>query len=167
MDSTYARQLVLTTRYRETNNNKDKINFAFQICVHPDVKNYIRELIQSLNSIIDSSKVERIVLVILDCKGEVVERFVFEIISLQYDSDRYSHHRLSKMIVKRLRSNPLYCCHIYLSFVFRDARYMLRLEHTLRAFILKLNTCDAELEPRPKGKEIGHEASYHHRRVTR
>ena len=38
------------------------------------------------------------------------------------------------------------------SYIFRDDKYLFKLEDSLRAFLLKLNVCDAQLKPLPEGK---------------
>ncbi|XP_014774077.1 mitotic spindle assembly checkpoint protein MAD2B isoform X2 [Octopus bimaculoides] len=99
---------------------RKKYNVPVQMCLHPDVIQYITNILESIKLLLEAQEVNRVGLVILDSKQTPIERFVFEI---AYPS---------------LLSG--FGCDILLT----------ELEQSLRAFLLKINVCDALLKPLPQ-----------------
>ena len=52
------------------------------------MRKYIGDLLTSLESMLNTSQVDSVVLAVLDGSGRPVERFVFEIITLYNEADR-------------------------------------------------------------------------------
>nr|ADO16562.1 mitotic spindle assembly checkpoint protein [Cerebratulus lacteus] len=111
----YVREIYPNTVFERCR----KYNVPVQMCCHPDVKQYIVDVIQSLKPILDKQQVDKIALVILAADQNPVEKFVFDITPV---------------------SNP----------TLSEDTYLLRLEQALRAFLLKLNICDASLQVLPE-----------------
>ncbi|CAE1308572.1 MAD2L2 [Acanthosepion pharaonis] len=98
---------------------RKKYNVPVHMCLHPDVIQYIAQILESIKLLLDTREVDRVSLVILDHQQNPVERFVFEI---GYPS-KYTD--------------------------FSSDILFTELEQSLRAFLLKLNVCDAMLKPLP------------------
>ncbi|NP_001161582.1 MAD2B-like protein [Saccoglossus kowalevskii] len=97
---------------------RKKYNVPVQMSCHPEVNQYITNVLQSVKPLIVKDELHRVVLAVLNSSHQPVERFVFEIAP----------------VIARSLSND---------------NYLLRLEQSLRAFLLKLNVCDAVLEEIP------------------
>ncbi|ELT87557.1 hypothetical protein CAPTEDRAFT_203137 [Capitella teleta] len=92
-----------------------KYNVPVQMCCHPDVKQYIGELISSLKVLLLKNSADYIKFVICKGNGDIIERFVFEV----------DHQRMVKD--------------------FETDSFLLTLNEKLRGFLLKLSTCDSLL----------------------
>lgn len=101
---------------------RKKYNVPVQMCCHPDLNQYILDVLQMVKPLLEKGEVERIAMVISNKKFQPVERFVFEIGSPEESSAALS-----------------------------DDNFLLHTEKSLRGFLLKINTCDALLEPIPQG----------------
>ncbi len=53
----------------------------FQVAFHPDVKNYVTDLVQSLRPLVTSDQLQRLDFVITDRGGHPLERLVFGLVS--------------------------------------------------------------------------------------
>ena len=51
----------------------------FQICYHPELAQYITDMISSLKPLLQQCAMDRVDLVVLATSGDPLERFVFEI----------------------------------------------------------------------------------------
>ena len=49
------------------------------MCIHPDVRDYVAKVIDSVKVMLQDGNVEKVTMVILNPTGHPVERFVFEI----------------------------------------------------------------------------------------
>ncbi|XP_059147343.1 mitotic spindle assembly checkpoint protein MAD2B-like [Physella acuta] len=97
-----------------------KYNVPVQMCLHPDVCEYIGHLSESLLALLSEGRVNKISVVILHPDTQApIERYVLEIGDLK---NQWSE------------SDP----------------YLLHTEQALRGFLLKLNISDALLQPAPK-----------------
>lgn len=101
---------------------RKKYNVPVQMCCHPDLNQYILDVLQMVKPLLEKGEVERIAMVISNKKFQPVERFVFEIGSPEESSAALS-----------------------------DDNFLLHTEKSLRGFLLKINACDALLEPIPPG----------------
>ncbi|XP_025084526.1 LOW QUALITY PROTEIN: mitotic spindle assembly checkpoint protein MAD2B-like [Pomacea canaliculata] len=99
---------------------RKKYNVPVQICLHPEVSKYITNVTTSVKSLLKDCGADKVSIVIVSADGRPLERFVFDI---SYNTDR-------------MRSD-------------RDDDYLLHLEQSLRALLLKLNVSDALLQPLP------------------
>ncbi|GAB1602247.1 mitotic spindle assembly checkpoint protein MAD2B-like [Argonauta hians] len=100
--------------------SRKKYNVPVQMCLHPDVIQYITNILETIKLLLEARQVSRVALLILDTKQTPVERFVFEI---GYPS-----------LMPDLGSDIL----------------LTELEQSLRAFLLKISVCDALLKPLPQ-----------------
>ncbi|XP_077998684.1 mitotic spindle assembly checkpoint protein MAD2B-like [Glandiceps talaboti] len=98
---------------------RKKYNVPVQMSCHPEVNQYILDVLQSVKPLIEKDDLLQIVLAIVDKEHKPVERFVFEIAAVPEPS-------------------------------LRNDNYLLRLEQSLRSFLLKLNVCDAMLDRNPQ-----------------
>ncbi|XP_074619837.1 mitotic spindle assembly checkpoint protein MAD2B-like isoform X1 [Acropora palmata] len=101
---------------------RKKYNVPVQMCCHPDLNQYILDVLQTIKPLLEKGDVQRVSLVISDKKFQPIERFVFEIGNLEETS--------------RVQS---------------DDNFLLHTEKSLRGFLLKINSCDALLQPIPPG----------------
>jgi len=101
---------------------RKKYNVPVQMCCHPDLNQYILDVLQTAKPLLEKGEVQRVVLVVSNKKFIPIERFVFEI------------------------GNPE-----ELSATGSEDNFLLHTEKTLRGFLLKINACDALLEPIPPG----------------
>ncbi|XP_064642286.1 mitotic spindle assembly checkpoint protein MAD2B-like [Lineus longissimus] len=111
----YAREIYPNSVFERCR----KYNVPVQMCCHPEVKQYIVDVIQSLKPLMDKQQLDKLALLILSVDQLPVEKFVFDISPV---------------------SNPM----------LSEDTYLLRLEQALRAFLLKLNVCDASLQVLPE-----------------
>lgn len=101
---------------------RKKYNVPVQMCCHPDLNQYILDVLHTMKPLLEKGEVQRVALVISDKKFTPVEKFVFEIGNPEgVDTTASSDNAL------------------------------LHTERALRGFLLKINSCDALLEPIPKG----------------
>ncbi|XP_070561215.1 mitotic spindle assembly checkpoint protein MAD2B-like [Ptychodera flava] len=98
---------------------RKKYNVPVQMSCHPEVNQYILNVLQSIKPLVEKDEIQQVALAILDKDQKPVERFVFEIAPVKEPS-------------------------------LKNDSYLLRLEQSLRAFLLKLNVCDAMLEKNPQ-----------------
>ncbi|KAK2180288.1 hypothetical protein NP493_448g03028 [Ridgeia piscesae] len=89
------------------------------MCRHQAVKQYIQNVLTSVTTVLEKAQLEQVVFVILDASHHPLQRFVFELM----------------LPATRVRSSDNLC--------------LLKLEQELRAFILKINTSDAQLTSIP------------------
>jgi len=101
---------------------RKKYNVPVQMCCHPDLNQYILDVLQTIKPLLEKNEVQRVTLVISNKEFSPVERFVFEIGTLEDKSASPS-----------------------------DDSFLLHTEKSLRAFLLKINSCDALLRPVPPG----------------
>nr|XP_054769022.1 mitotic spindle assembly checkpoint protein MAD2B-like [Lytechinus pictus] len=99
---------------------KQKYNVPVQLSRHPELNQYITDAVMGIKPHVIKDDVQCVTVVILNSKHIAVERFVFEIA-------RPSTKKVDS-IENRLE----------------------RLEQSLRAFLLRLNTCDAVLHSLPQ-----------------
>ncbi|KAK7495680.1 hypothetical protein BaRGS_00013127 [Batillaria attramentaria] len=102
---------------------RKKYNVPVQVCLHPDVDQYITNVATSIRAMLLDGAVERVVVVITAPDSLPLERFVFDIDQTNQTSNRPG----------------------------REDSYLLHLEQSLRALLLKLNVSDALLKPLPSG----------------
>lgn len=99
---------------------RKKYNVPVQMSCHPELNQYIQDVLNSIKPCLEKGEVERICVVIMDKGFCPLERFVFEIGS--HDENRS----------------------------FRtDDTYLFNIESALRAFLLKITVCDAVLKVNP------------------
>ncbi|XP_068702027.1 mitotic spindle assembly checkpoint protein MAD2B-like isoform X1 [Montipora capricornis] len=101
---------------------RKKYNVPVQMCSHPDLNQYILDVLQTMRPLLEKGEVQRVSLVISDKKFQPIERFVFEIGSAEGTSKMQT-----------------------------DDNFLLHTERSLRGFLLKINSCDALLQPLPPG----------------
>lgn len=101
---------------------RKKYNVPVQMCCHPDLNQYILDVLHTMKPLLEEGKVQRVALVISDKKFIPVERFVFEVGNPEGVGTTES-----------------------------PDNFLLSTERALRGFLLKINSCDALLEPIPKG----------------
>ncbi|KAJ7393017.1 MAD2 mitotic arrest deficient-like 2 [Desmophyllum pertusum] len=99
---------------------RKKYNVPVQMCCHPDLNQYIFDVLQTTKPLLEKGEVQRVALVISNKKLIPLERFVFEI------------------------GNPE-------GVSASEDNFLLHTEKALRGFLLKINACDALLEPIPPG----------------
>ncbi|XP_078368970.1 mitotic spindle assembly checkpoint protein MAD2B-like isoform X2 [Oculina patagonica] len=99
---------------------RKKYNVPVQMCCHPDLNQYILDVLQTTKPLLEKGEVQRVALVISNKKFIPVERFVFEIGNPEESSATGS-----------------------------EDNFLLHTEKALRGFLLKINACDALLEPIP------------------
>ncbi|XP_068719445.1 mitotic spindle assembly checkpoint protein MAD2B-like isoform X2 [Montipora capricornis] len=88
---------------------RKKYNVPVQMCSHPDLNQYILDVLQTMRPLLEK-------------KFQPIERFVFEIGSAEGTSKMQT-----------------------------DDNFLLHTERSLRGFLLKINSCDALLQPLPPG----------------
>ncbi|XP_045162682.1 mitotic spindle assembly checkpoint protein MAD2B-like isoform X2 [Mercenaria mercenaria] len=71
----YSRHLYPTGLFER----RKKYNVPVQMCLHPDVTEYISKVIQSVKVMVVSGEVSMVTLVVLDQSQNPIERFVFEL----------------------------------------------------------------------------------------
>lgn len=101
---------------------RKKYNVPVQMCCHPDLNQYILDVLQTIKPLLEKGEVQRVALVISNKNFTPVERFVFEIGNLEEASATLSHDN-----------------------------FLLHTEKSLRGFLLKINACDALLQSIPSG----------------
>ncbi|XP_028401792.1 mitotic spindle assembly checkpoint protein MAD2B-like isoform X2 [Dendronephthya gigantea] len=99
---------------------RKKYNVPVQMSCHPELNQYIQNVLKTLRPCLEKGEVEKICVVIIDKEFHPLEKFVFEI---QIPSEFAS-----------LRT---------------DDKYFFHIESALRAFLLKISVCDAMLKPNP------------------
>jgi len=62
---------------------RKKYNVPVQMCCHPDLNQYILDVLQTIKPLLEKNEVQRVTLVISNKKFSPVERFVFEIGTLE------------------------------------------------------------------------------------
>ncbi|XP_046854215.1 mitotic spindle assembly checkpoint protein MAD2B-like [Xenia sp. Carnegie-2017] len=97
-----------------------KYNVAVQMSCHPELNQYIQNVLYSIKPCLEKGEVEKFAVAIIDKELHPLERFVFEIKS-GYD------------FVSLRKEDPCF----------------FKIESTLRAFLLKIGVCDAMLQPNP------------------
>ncbi|XP_015766791.1 PREDICTED: mitotic spindle assembly checkpoint protein MAD2B-like isoform X2 [Acropora digitifera] len=65
---------------------RKKYNVPVQMCCHPDLNQYILDVLQTIKPLLEKGDVQRVSLVISDKKFQPIERFVFEIGNLEETS---------------------------------------------------------------------------------
>lgn len=99
---------------------RKKYNIPVQVCLHPEVSQYITNISTSIRSLLMEGAVDRVVVVITAPDSHALERFVFDI-------DHTAQNKRPE----------------------REDTYLLLLEQSLRALLLKLNVSHALLQPLP------------------
>ncbi|KAI9594491.1 DNA-binding protein [Syncephalis fuscata] len=121
-----------------------KYNVPVHVARHPELVEYVKDMIRACRPDLEKGAVERICLVVVNKAYTPVERFVFEIDALidpkSIDKDAVTEGGLTAADV----------------------------EAYLRAFLLKISLCDAVLHPNPPGKQANavsmqpRTSTYHH-----
>lgn len=98
---------------------RKKYNVPVQICVHPEVNQYITQVVNGISEFNSSNQLEKVALVV--CKKELqpLEKFILEI---------------NKPDMAQTQQTD---------------RYLYQLEQSLRSFLLKINMADSLLTPLP------------------
>ncbi|OZJ04328.1 hypothetical protein BZG36_02379 [Bifiguratus adelaidae] len=114
---------------------RKKYNIPVQMCRHPLLNKYIRDVVAACKPEILQGNVERMCILITTVQMVPLERFVFELQAHLPESGHQAQDKgkgamLPENIVSTLSPTDL--------------------EHCLRSFLIKLNTCDAFLLPNPK-----------------
>ncbi|XP_070175341.1 mitotic spindle assembly checkpoint protein MAD2B-like [Littorina saxatilis] len=100
---------------------KKKYNVPVQVCLHPDVSQYVSSVSRSVRCLLVQGAVSRVDVVLTSPDTHPLERFVFDI----------------GTTAAEIGSSV------------RDDEYLLHLEQSLRALLLKLNVSDSLLHPLP------------------
>ncbi|KAJ8021591.1 Mitotic spindle assembly checkpoint protein MAD2B [Holothuria leucospilota] len=101
---------------------KKKYGVPISMCRHPELSKYISDAVNGIKCAVKKNEVQKVVVVILDSERTPVERFVFEIAPVQQN------------LKESLQS---------------DDKYLLELEQSLRAFLLRINVSDSMLHKVP------------------
>lgn len=99
---------------------RKKYNVPVQMSCHPELNQYIQDVLHSIKPCLEKGEVERICVAVIDKEFRPLERFVFEI------GSHDENHSLRT-----------------------DDRYLLNTESALRGFLLKISVCDAVLKANP------------------
>lgn len=98
--------------------SRKKYNVPVQLSRHPDVNQYIIDVLQGIKPLLIKQEVHSLTVVILNSDRKPLERFIFELAPPT--------------------EPPI-----------EDDGYLMRLEQSLRAFLLRINTCDSLLHQIP------------------
>ncbi|XP_076456278.1 mitotic spindle assembly checkpoint protein MAD2B-like isoform X2 [Babylonia areolata] len=98
---------------------KRKYNIPVQVCLHPDVRQYVSGVCSCLRTLLLQGAVRRVDIVLTSPLSHPLERFVLDIGQVSSDVS------------------------------VKDDQFLLRLEQSLRALLLKLNVSDSLLQPLP------------------
>ncbi|XP_072036246.1 mitotic spindle assembly checkpoint protein MAD2B-like [Amphiura filiformis] len=99
--------------------SRKKYNVPVQLSRHPDVNQYITDVLQGIKPLIIKQEVQCLTVVILSPDRKPIERYVFELAP---------------------PTEP----------PAEDDSYLMILEQSLRAFLLRINTCDSLLQEIPQ-----------------
>ncbi|KAL8570994.1 hypothetical protein ACOMHN_037854 [Nucella lapillus] len=102
---------------------KRKYNIPVQVCLHPEVRQYVSGVCTSLRTLLLQGAVQRVDVVLTSPRSHPLERFVLDMAQVSSD------------IGSRMK----------------DDQFLFSLEQSLRDFLLKLNVSDSLLEPLPSG----------------
>lgn len=98
---------------------RKKYNVPVQICVHPEVNQYITQVVNGISEFNSTNQLEKVALVVCNKELQPLEKFILEI---------------NKPDMSQMQQTD---------------RYLYQLEQSLRSFLLKINMADSLLKPLP------------------
>nr|XP_022322876.1 uncharacterized protein LOC111124316 [Crassostrea virginica] len=99
---------------------RKKYNVPVQICVHPEVNQYITQVVNGISEFNSNKELEKVAIVVLNSELKPLEKFVLEIHKPDISQNQQTD------------------------------RYLYQLEQSLRSFLLKINMADSLLNPLPR-----------------
>ena len=90
------------------------------MCRHPELTDYLKDVLKTVRYLLERKELQNVLLVVKSAQGKVLEQFVFELGAFNPSED-----------------------------VIEADRFLLGVESTLRAFLLRLSACEETLSPLP------------------